>query len=521
MKSTLLIDLSSLYWANWHATADQPIGEAFDRTVARVHSLRSGYDYVACCIDSPPYFRKELHPEYKAQRDKPTPQSLEQFARVKERLQADGVLLLGAKGYEADDIAATAVARLRDPNMAIVLATADKDWFSLVSDTHNVRVLSTTSGMMYDRNEVITKLGVAPDMVADWLALMGDKSDNVPGVPGVGPKTAAKLLLQYGSLHEVLANADKQTEKLCAALIEHAGAARLARQLVELKTDAAINVDELFEERKQKPLKEAMMPGRDDGFDEREEADDDAGYEEMISKPKAPSEPPPPAAVAPAPEPKSEPRAAAPKLEEPKKDALAKTQPAGEWSLLLEPRNLKQAWWLAEQMANSRLFAKFASAEQAYMVMLRGRALGLDAVTAASAFHNIDGQLAMHADLIEALVLRSGLAEYFDLVETTRQRATYATKRKGARREVSITFTIEDAFHAQLVEKHASGIDGYRGISKTGKASNWDKVRPTMLRHRAKTQLCRAVYADVVLGLYSPDELSDGRDIIDADFEAA
>lgn len=525
-RHLVLIDLSSIWRAAWHSSADQELSAAFEKTIARVHRHINDAQctHAAVCLDSPPYVhRKAILPEYKAQRDKPPAAMLEQYRRVLERLRADGLLLWEAKGFEADDVIAAATTRAVVDGFEVTIVSADKDLLQLVSD--NVRVFSPASETYYDAAKVIEKFGVHPRDMLDLLSLMGDKSDNVPGIEGVGPQKAAKLLATWGNLHEVLANADKNTNadgkpsKLCEALISGAENARRARQVIVLRDDVPIRFEELFEERKAKPLKEVQMPGRDDGFDEREETDD-AEFEDMISKPKAPSQPPP-AAEAPAPEPKSEPRASAPKPEGPKRDALAKTQPTGEWSQLLEPRNLKQAWWLAEQMANSRLFSKFASAEQAYMVMLRGRALGLDAVTAASAFHNIDGQLAMHADLIEALVLRSGLAEYFDLVETTRQRATYATKRKGARREVTITFTIEDAFHAQLVEKHASGIDGYRGISKTGKASNWDKVRPTMLRHRAKTQLCRAVYADVVLGLYSPDELSDGRDVIDADFEAA
>jgi 5'-3' exonuclease len=516
MKSLVLIDLSHLFWSSWHATADMDISEAFERTIAKVNSLR-GEDYVVCCVDSPPYFRKELLPTYKAQRDAPPPQAVEQFTRVKRRLEADGMLLWAAKGFEADDIAATAVAIARTKKIPVVACSADKDWLQLVDDDADVRVVSTASGKMYQRVDVIEKLGVSPDMVIDLLALWGDKGDNVPGIPSVGAVTAAKLLNQYGSLDEVLANADKQTAKLCANLIEHADAARLARKLVALRTDAPINFDELFQERKPKPLREMTMPSEDDGFeDDAREEEEDVPISPPPKQPAAPK-PEPVAASAPQQDLAPAPRKVAPE----EKSSSQVVVHQGDWSLTLEPSNLKQAWWLAQTLAESRLYAKWGSPHAAYAVMLRGRSLGLDATTALSVFHNIEGNVCMHADLIEALVLRSGKAEYFDIVETTSKNATYATKRIGSRREVVISFSIEDAFNAGLVEKHQQGVDGYRGRSSKG-PTNWDKYRATMLRHRAKTQLCRAVYADVVLGLYTPDEFSDGNSsVIDADFEAA
>lgn len=514
-KSLVLIDLSHLFWSSWHATADMDVGEAFERTIAKVQSLR-GEDLVVCCVDSPPYWRKEFLPTYKAQRDAPPPQAVEQFTRVKRRLESDGLLLWGVKGFEADDIAATAVSMAKQRSIRVVACSADKDWLQMVDDAAGIEVVSTASGKLYNRADVVEKLGVSPEMVCDFLALTGDKSDNVPGVPSVGPVTAAKLLNEFGTLDEVLANADKQTAKLCAALIENAHAARLARRLVTLRTDAPINFDDVFQERRPKPLREMTMPSADDGFedDAPESADD------------VPISPPPKQPAATKPEPVTAPvQELAPVARKASPEEKPSTQLAvhhGDWSLTLEPSNLKQAWWLAQTLADSRLYQKWGSPHAAYAVMLRGRSLGLDATTALSVFHNIEGQVCMHADLIEALVLRSGKAEYFDIVETTNKKATYATKRLGSRREVVISFSIEDAFNAQLVDRNKDGLDGFRGISKSGRPSNWDKYRATMLRHRAKTQLCRAVYADVVLGLYSPDEVSDGSaSVIDADFEAA
>jgi hypothetical protein len=239
---------------------------------------------------------------------------------------------------------------------------------------------------------------------------------------------------------------------------------------------------------------------------------DDSALEDEGDIPISP--PPKPASGAPPPPPKSGPAQEA-KPAEPK-PAEAPAQKAAlpqataiihrpeEWSLAIEPNTMKDAWWLSGKLLESRLYQNFGSQEAIYAVIVRGRALGLDATTALAAFHNIRGKLAMHADLIEALVLRSGKAEFFDIVETTHRVATYETKRVGGRRPVTISFTIEDALRAGAVEKHQNGFDGYRGISDSGKPSAWDKTRSTMLRHRCKTQLARAVYPDVVLGLYDP-----------------
>lgn len=494
-RRLILIDLSGIFWAAWHASADEAVSAAFEKTVGKVTALRGDYELCAVCCDMPPYHRKQIYPEYKAQRDAPEPQAIEQFARVKARLVADGFLLWGAKGFEADDVMATAVEHAKRDGLAVTVASSDKDLVQLVDDEARVRVHSPMSGVMYTRDQVVAKFGVTPDLIADLLALMGDTSDNVPGVPGVGIKTAAKLLLEWGSLSGVFANADKVTPpKIAAAIAAHGDAARLARRLVALSADVPIEWKQLYEERKPMPL-----------------ADTEAEMDAIEEEPEAPQAP------------KSEQRPAGDEALPP----VAPTQTAlivraqADWSLALEPSTPKAAWAIAGALENSRLYQNFGTQAAIYAVVMRGRSLGLDATTALASFHNIKGKLTMHADLIEALVLRSGKAEYFDVVETTAKVATYATKRVGSRREVVITFSIEDAFHAGLVEKHPEGRDGLRGISDSGKPSNWDKYRATMLRMRAKTQLCRAVYTDVVLGLYSSDEMDDGKGVIDAQFEAA
>lgn len=510
----LLIDVSGIYWAHWHVTKNESASEAFERTVSKVASMRSDYDHVAVCCDSPPYWRRDILPEYKAHRETAPPEAFEQFRRTKERLAADGFLLWAANGFEADDVIAFAVEHALRDGHEVTIASSDKDLTQLVAS--DVRMISST-GVTYTPEQVKNKFGVGPGLMRDLLSLTGDTSDNVPGVPGVGPKTAASLLAEYGSLEDILAEAAKPVAesdadeggsritkpKLKASLIEHADAARLAYRVVGLRTDVPLRWEEIYEEREAKPIREANVNELDEETETPEAPTNDSQ-----------SQPEKPQLVK---------RLDKPQAKRAVNQALA-LHVATDWSLALEPRSSKGAWEVSAILFNSRLYQSFGSQEAIYAVIVRGRSLGLDATTALAVFHNIQGRIAMHADLIEALVLRSGKAEYFEMVESTARKAVYATKRIGNRHEQKMEFTIEDAFAAELVVKDPTGVDGYNGRDKNGeptKSSNWSKYRATMLRHRCKTQLARAVYSDVVLGLYSPDELDANADVIEAEGHAA
>lgn len=500
----LLIDLSGIYWSRWHATADQSVSEAFERTVAEVHALRDKADLIAVCVDMAPYWRREILPEYKAHRAAAPPLAVEQFARVKDRLRADGFLLWGAQGFEADDVIAWAVEQaLNDDSIeGIAIASADKDLHQLVSD--GVRCYSPATREVIGPEQVHEKHGVEPCRMLDYLALVGDSSDNVPGVPGVGPKTAAALLNTFLSLEAVLAEAqlpEGQSRitkpKLKAALIEHADAARLARRVITLRTDVPLKWEDLRMERKPEAIAVVNAENMD--------------ADPVEPEPAPKSEPPPPM-------PEAKPANGNGHANGNSKSAIVRVPE--EWSLALEPRSQRGAWEAAGLLFESRMYQNFGSQAAIYAVLLRGRALGMDATTSLAVFHNIKGKLSMHADLIEALVIRSGKAEYFEFVESSSKVATYATKRVGSRREQTLTFTIEDALAAGLVKKDPAGRDGYLGISESGQPSNWDKYRALMLRHRCKTQLARAVYSDVVLGLYMPEELGE-QSYIDMEATAA
>jgi 5'-3' exonuclease len=489
-SNLLLVDLSHIFRTFWHVSEHEDLSKAFQLTMDMVRTLssgaESGTDYTAICIDSPPYWRKEVYPGYKAQRAETPPQVHGLLDKVKDRLRADGYLMWAAPGFEADDVIAWACKQAeQDPGIGkVVIASSDKDLHQLVGG--KVTCYSPMNRATFDAAAVVEKHGVEPRHMLDYLSLVGDASDNVPGVPGVGPKTAAALMNTFGSLEAVLAEAALNGESkitkpaLKKALVEHADAARLAKKLIALRTDLPLDWADLRAERKAVPLVETNGDAMDAEFEEQPPS----------AKSEPPADLPPVKPVA----------AAAP---------IVIRQP-DEWSLALEPRSSKGAYEVAGALYASKLYSHLPSQDAIYAVMLRGRALGLDATTALASFHSIQGRLAMHADLIEALVLRSGKAEYFEMDDCDAKQATYVTKRVGGRRAHSMTFTIEDAFNAKLVVKDPSGIDGYNGRDKTGAPSadsNWSKWRATMLRHRAKTQLARAVYSDLVLGLYDPEEL--------------
>lgn len=193
-----------------------------------------------------PTFRHEAAPEYKAQREKQPDILYQQLDIVRELLDALGVTTLDRAGFEGDDLIATIVDRCERDGNDVVIVTGDRDSYQLVRDPH-VRVLYNKRGVsdyaLYDEKGIVERTGVTPAQYVDYAALRGDPSDNLDGLPGVGEKTAAKLLNQYGTLAAIIAAADEQTPKLKAAIIEHADRVRRNADLMRLRRDVPIEVD--------------------------------------------------------------------------------------------------------------------------------------------------------------------------------------------------------------------------------------------------------------------------------------
>lgn len=500
----LLIDLSHLWWSAWHASADREVGFAFTATLEKVRWVKDTVPHDACaiCCDAPPYWRSAVNPEYKAQRAEVSELAIEQFRRVRERLEKDGELLWRVKGFEADDVIAQACRIAEERGDTVTIATNDKDLLQLVSA--NTVVLATNSGDVINAEGVAEKFGVPPPLIAQLLAMTGDKSDNVPGIPRVGVKTAAKLINTFGSALNAINAArdgdDSITPALRKTLADNWQNYGPALVQIELTKEVPIDYDELTAERERTPdsVDWSELPELDEESEMGDESD-------VISGPPESGETP----------------AEDTQLgnEKPERaTALARRVQPADWSLALEPNSCSEAYSTAKALEASRLYTNFGSREAIFAIILRGRALGMDATTALASFHIVEGRPTMHADLIVARVLASGKAEYFERTESTNTSATYVTKRKGGRHEQSETFTIDDAFAAGLVQK-GDGPDGYVGVSKRGGATNWDKYRRVMLRHRAAAALARDVYPDVTLGLYTPDEVV--AEVVDAEFQEA
>jgi DNA polymerase-1 len=198
-------------------------------------------DYLAVVLDAAKRsFRNDLYPAYKANRPDPPEDLVPQFPLIREAVSALGVPCIERAEYEADDLIASYATAARAAGFRITVISSDKDLMQLVDGS--LRLRDTMQNRWFDEAAVVEKWGVPPARLAEVLALMGDSVDNVPGVPGVGPKTAAELVQQFGDLEGVLARLDEvKRPKLRENLVTHADAARLSRRLVELKRDLPLD----------------------------------------------------------------------------------------------------------------------------------------------------------------------------------------------------------------------------------------------------------------------------------------
>jgi DNA polymerase-1 len=188
--------------------------------------------------------RHEIFADYKATRPAPPPDLSQQIARLREIIDAYAIPVLQQDGVEADDMIAALVKRARAQNLAVVIVSADKDLLQLVGD--DVQMYDTGRNIVYGPEETRQKLGVRPDQVRDYLALVGDTSDNIPGVPSIGPKTAQGLLEQFGDLDGVYAGLDQISKKgVREKLAQHREQAYLSQRLVTLDESMAVQLDPL------------------------------------------------------------------------------------------------------------------------------------------------------------------------------------------------------------------------------------------------------------------------------------
>ena len=256
MSKLLLLDGNSLTYraffalpADMSTASGQITNAVFGFTSMFINVLKEQRpDDVLVAFDRPePTFRHEADASYKANRDAAPDILRQQMGLVREVLDALGVATCELAGWEADDLIATATEQAVARGDDVVIVTGDRDVYQLVQDPH-VKVLYNRRGVsdyvLYDEAGIVERTGVTSAQYPEYAALRGDPSDNLPGVPGVGEKTAAKLITSYGGLDGIFDHVDEQTPKLRASLAEHEERVRKNHQVMILRRDAPVELPE-------------------------------------------------------------------------------------------------------------------------------------------------------------------------------------------------------------------------------------------------------------------------------------
>jgi 5'-3' exonuclease len=483
-QEILLIDLSHLFRSAWAiAESSQDYSGVFQQTLDGVRRCIGQRDaLVGVCCDGRGSWRKELQPDYKANREAKPASMYDTLRLVKERLTNDGLLLWEVDTFEADDVIATAArAAMRAGHERITIASNDKDLLQLMND-EGVRYLKTSTWDELDAAHALEKLAVRPEQVVDYLALVGDASDNVKGVPGVGAKRAAELLAKWeswsGILDQMAIDASKvATPAVAKALAENVEAVELGRKLIQLRADVPIKFEEIYEVRKQKPIAKGIPP-----MPEKKQVDfDDA----RISAPvvdAAPLEAVTPQEPTPTTVPANE-TSLAPLVK-------AEVMPAS-FDMQLEPQSLGQAERMGSVLQNSRLYPKLANDAAIFAVIVRGRELGLGALVSLDVFSVVEGRLCPSSHFVISKAKADPDCEFFQCIESTDKVATWETKNRKNPKPTRLSYTIEQAQKAGLIKE--------RG--------NWATRPAEMLRKTAGVQLARMEYPAASLGLYSDEEM--------------
>jgi DNA polymerase-1 len=264
-KKLFLIDGHAIAYRAYYALIKTPLTNARGQPTGAVYGFANYLlrllaefkcPYIGVVFDSPePTFRHELYKEYKANREEMPDDLKSQIPLIKKVVELFNIVQLARPGLEADDILAHMTHRAKDDGFEVFLVTKDKDLMQLIGPSvHMLAFESSGDISLLGSDEVKKKLGVPPEQVRDLLALMGDASDNIPGVPGVGPKTAQKILEKAGTIDKLLDDPScVENEKLQAKIIENRDAIVLSRQLATLHTD--INYNVTLEELEVKPVR--------------------------------------------------------------------------------------------------------------------------------------------------------------------------------------------------------------------------------------------------------------------------
>ncbi len=291
----ILIDGSSYLYRAYHAlpplmsSKNQPTG-AIRGVISMINKILLDHPNspLAVIFDAKgKTFRHEMYKDYKANRP-PMPEDLvKQIEPINQIVEALGIKLLSIKGVEADDVIGTLAKEASEAGLDTVISTGDKDMTQLVNK--HIKVVNTMSNELLDEKGVENKFGVKPELIIDYLALVGDTSDNVPGVEKVGPKTAVKWLIEYGSLDEIIKNAEQISGKVGENLRNGLSQLHVSKELVTIKKDVSLEVgvkDLMVGKRNKKLLEEIYTELEFKAWLEKEEAPEKEAKEEVTKESK-------------------------------------------------------------------------------------------------------------------------------------------------------------------------------------------------------------------------------------------
>lgn len=250
MKKLYLVDVSSMFFRAYYAV--RPLSTSKGLPTNAIYGFLSMVvkllkdiqpDYVAFCFDRPePSFRKDIYSEYKANRSEMPSDLIPQVPYIKRLTEAIGIPMFEKPGFEADDIIGSLAQLAKKHDLQVVIVSGDKDFAQLIDD--RVTMLDTMKDKIFDAQEVKTKWGVSPEQFIDYLALTGDASDNIPGVRGVGPKGAEKLISEFGSIENIFERIEEvRNENIKKKLLESKDNAFLSKKLVTIATDMDLITD--------------------------------------------------------------------------------------------------------------------------------------------------------------------------------------------------------------------------------------------------------------------------------------
>lgn len=249
----MLLDSNALIHRSYHALP--PLTTSRGEQVNAVYGFANALlkaikdekpDYVVACFDiGRETFRNEIYDGYKAQRKESDEALTQQIPRVREIVEVLNIPLFAQKGVEADDLIGSLATKAAKEGLQTVIVTGDNDALQLVNDSVSVYSLrrGVTDTLTYNRAGVKEKTGVFPEQIVDYKALSGDSSDNIPGAPGIGPKTAVELLEKYHDLEGIYKNLDKLKERTQQILADNKDQVMMSRRLAEIRKDLKIDLD--------------------------------------------------------------------------------------------------------------------------------------------------------------------------------------------------------------------------------------------------------------------------------------